>query len=389
MRTELHPTAESLLYSHIGGKPCFVEEVGGLGESVESPARAGANVRVSLFSCWAHDLKGYLWWCNADQEDLRFPPYDYTANERELGLLTTAFEPKPVMREMKAFQEFRRSLPFKRLPPRRTDAVVVVSERESGWKQAFGSFLLAKQAGFDVSFAGAEHALPDAKFYILTSWTRDTSFTHSAWLRLQEKVRGGATLLILKAAETRLTDWPGTAGIMVDYTHLSPAKRTITLKDYPDRPFNCQDKATCRILPAGAEVLATDDAGNAAMTAAPFGKGVMAVVNGPLDLDAIDRGDSFWTRSGNVNPAYVAFRKAAALAGVARKVAKIDEAPALALTEHPAEDGTTVVIAINCNPEPVNARISIDGALSRVWRGNVSKDSIVLPGNDAAVFEVR
>ena len=388
MRTELHPTAESLLYSHISGKPCFVEEVGGLGESVESPDRAGANVRVSLFSCWAHDLKGYLWWCNADQEDLHFPPYDWTANERELGLLATDFSPKPVMREMKAFQDFRRSLPFDRLPPRQTDAVVVVSERESGWKQAFGSFLLAKQAGFDVSFAGAEHELPDSRFYMLTSWTTDTSFTHAAWLRLQEKVRGGATLLIVKAGETRLTDWPGTTGIMVDYTHLSPVTRTITLKDEPSRPFTVRDKATCRIVPRGADVLATDDAGDAAMTCAAFGKGRMVVVNAPLDLDAIERGDSFWAKDGKVNPAYLAFRKAAALAGVKRKVVK-EDAPALAVTEHPAADGSTIVIAINCNPESVKAKIKVDGTVGTVWRGKVSAEEISLPGNDAAVFEVR
>ena len=33
MRTELHPTAESLLYRDLGGKPCFIEEIGNLGRA--------------------------------------------------------------------------------------------------------------------------------------------------------------------------------------------------------------------------------------------------------------------------------------------------------------------------------------------------------------------
>ena len=36
-------------------------------------------MRATLFCAWANDLKGFLWWCNADQEELHFPPYGGTA----------------------------------------------------------------------------------------------------------------------------------------------------------------------------------------------------------------------------------------------------------------------------------------------------------------------
>lgn len=77
MRPTLHPTAESLLYRDIGGKPCFIEEIGGIGTCCNSESRVAAAMRATLFSAWANDLRGFLWWCNADQESLSFPPYDW------------------------------------------------------------------------------------------------------------------------------------------------------------------------------------------------------------------------------------------------------------------------------------------------------------------------
>ena len=388
MRNELHPSAEALLYSGLGGRPCFVEEAGNLGGGVASRERTAANIRCALYSAWANDVRGYLWWCNADQEHLDFPPYDWTANERELGLFDRDGRAKPVLEEMRAFADFLDSLPFHRLPPRRIDATVVVPEREDGWKAAFGTFLLARQAGFDVCFAGAEGELPDSDFYILVSSTGDDAYTHSAWRRLVAKAEAGATLLVVKGASLRLTGLAETAGIEVDWMTKTPSVRRVRLLSEPERPFEVADAGgTCRILAKGAEILAEDaETGDAMMTSHVCGRGRILVVNAPVDVSAIDRTDCF--AGDSLNPAYLVYREAMRIAGVRRVVEKGD-APTVGLTEHAFGDGRTLVVAVNYGPQPVRCPITVAGHVASVYRGRVENDAIDFDGNDVAVFEVR
>ena len=61
----------------------------------------------------------------------------------------------------------------------------------------------------------------------------------------------------------------------------------------------------------------------------------------------------------------------------------------MGLTEHPLADGRTVVVAINYDPTPVACPVKVNGTLGRVWRGEVRADKIVLPPNEAALFEVK
>lgn len=387
MRNELHPSAEALLYSGLGGKPCFIEEIGNLGSGVASLSRTAANVRCALYSAWANDLKGYLWWCNADQQHLDFPPYDWTANERELGLFDSAGKAKPVLRELRDFAQFRRSLPFARLPPRKVDAVVVVPERECAWKAAFGSFLLSRQAGFDVSFAGAERELPDSQFYILSSVTKDDSYTHSAWRRLRNRAREGATLLVMKNAAMRLTGLADCAGVETDWMTQEPSRRCLVLKSHPGRRLDVADGGTCRMLARGASVLATDDVtGEAMMTECAHGKGRIIVVNAPIDRAAVERTDALTGES--LDPLYLVYRDAMKCAKVRRKVEKGD-IPSVGLTEHELGEGRTLIIAINYDPVPVRCPLSFSGEIGHVYRGKIDEGDAQLGGNDAAVFEIR
>ena len=191
MRNALHSSAESMLYADVAGKPCFPEEAGSLGPTVCSYERAARNLRMALFSCWANDLHGYLWWCGFDQSHLDFPPYDWTAIERELGLFRIDRSAKPTAVVMRDFTAFRKSLPFE-LPARRIDAVCVAPEKEKGWVRCFGAFLLSRQAGFDIRFAGAEQPLPESDFYILPSVGGSSEISRKEWLALLDKVSAGA-----------------------------------------------------------------------------------------------------------------------------------------------------------------------------------------------------
>ena len=385
MRTELHPTAESLLYRDIGGKPCFIEEIGNLGTSCTSDARSAAGIRATLFSAWANDLKGLLWWCNSDQEVLDFPPYDNTPNERELGLLRQDFTPKPVMLEMKAFQDFRASLPFAKLPARRPNAVVVVPEKTDGWIPGFGAYLLCRQAGIDPLFAGAEHELPDSQLYILCSSENDTSFTYSAQRRVYAKAKAGATVLVLYSGESRLTHFREHSGVEVDYCTLSPRDRTFTLTRHPNRSMYVWDRTTARLLAREAEVLGKTSDGEPALTKFRCGKGWVMVANGPFDRQTIGRSDVLC--GPGLMSYYLLFREAAEVADL-KTVVKKGDCPYVGVTEHPADGGRTIVVAINFEPREIECPVTMEGSLGAVWRGDVSVKRIRLAANEAAVFEV-
>jgi len=386
MRTALHPTAESLLYRDLGGKPCFIEEVGNLGTAATSDARTAAGMRTTMFSAWANDLKGVLWWCNSDQEGLLFPPYELTANERELGMLRQDLTAKPIMLEMEAFQKFRASLPFAKLPARKTDAVIVVPEKTDGWMPGFGAYLLCRQAGIDPVFAGAERELPEASLYVVCSSETDQSYTFPAQTRIFEKAKAGATVVLFYSAQNRFTFLRQRAGLEVDYCCLSPISRTFALEAAPARTMSVSDEQTCSLIARECEVLAKATDGQPMFTRFAYGKGTVYLVNGPVDRQTVARTDT--VQGEKLMPYYLLLREAAKGVALNRVVTKGD-CPWIGITEHPRADGSTVVIVINFEPRALECPIAVNGTVGSVWRGDVTAQRIRLAANEAAVFEIR
>jgi hypothetical protein len=387
MRIALHPTAESVLYRDLGGKPCFVEEIGNLGTSCVSDERTAAGMRTTMFSAWANDLKGCLWWCNSDQEGLEFPPYMLTPNERELGMLRQDLTAKPVMLEMKAFQEFRESLPFRKLPKASTDAVIVVPEKESGWIPGFGAYCLARQAGLNPMFAGAENGeLPDAPLYIVVSPGNEEGYSYLAQKRFFAKAREGATVLLIYSGSARYTHMREQAGVKIDYCCLSSNERTFELKSAPGRKMTAYDATTSKLLAGDAEVIGKTADGEPVVFKFANGKGTVITCNAPIDRQAIARSDAFTGEK--IHPYYLVLKEAAKIAGVKQVVEKGD-CPYVGITEHPAADGRTIVMAINFEPREMVCSVKINGRVGNVWRGSVNADEIRLAPNEVALFEVR
>ena len=156
-----------------------------MGPGITSEERAAASMRAALFSCWANGIGSYLWWCAFDQDHLDFAPYRWTSVERELGLFTSDGKAKPTAVALRDFRAFLGTLPFRTLPSRRKDAVVVLSETQDEWKKAQGAWLLARRAGIDISYALAEgETLPDAPRRARPAsnalWRRRVPFARSA-----------------------------------------------------------------------------------------------------------------------------------------------------------------------------------------------------------------
>lgn len=383
MRTALHPSAESLLYRDLGGRPCFIEEVGNIGTEYASEERSAAGLRTMLFNAWANDLKGLLWWCNSDQENLDFPPYTLTACERELGLVRDDWTPKPVMLEMKAFQEFRRSLPFRKLPPRVTNCCIIVPEKIPGWEPAFGAYMLARQAGLEPFFAGAENGeIPQAPLYIVVSADCDTGYSYRAQKKWQALAREGATVMVVLGGSSRFTHFREWTGLKVDYGCRAPIRREF---EFAGKEMYVDDTFTTKLLPDGADILAVARDGEPLLSSFARGKGRVVVVNGPVDRQSVIRNDCFTGEE--VCGYYRLFRAAKEIAGIANTVEKGD-CPWVCITEHPQDGGATVVIIVNFEPRPVRCPVTIAGKVGRVWRGSVSAGAIELEANEVAVFEV-
>ena len=79
---------------------------------------AADYIRTAMISSWAHDLRGFVWWCANEQAELTHTPYDWDSVERELGLFRLDGSPKPVADVFTAFSRSMKNFPLEKLPPR-------------------------------------------------------------------------------------------------------------------------------------------------------------------------------------------------------------------------------------------------------------------------------
>ena len=402
-RNALHPASQCLFYSAVSGKPAFPQEVGSLGPRMSPEWMAAAGMRQQMFACWAHGMPAYLWWCAFDQLHLGYPPFTTCAAERELGVLRAdeARTPKPQALALKAFRAFCDALPFDSLPPRRTDAVCLVSEREEFYHQVFGAFLLSKAAGFDIAFVGADsRLLPESDFYILPSGKDWDTYGQQTWEALVTKVRGGATLLVSRGGSSGYSNWLEFAGLEQVTYHKA---RRVSF-ELEGRALSFSDDFTAEQRPVDCEVVARDSDGNVAVSVKRLGKGRLIAVNFALEKCIIEQEAEVVDNSFS-NELWRISAYAAREAGVERLVTRDD--PRVVLTEHtggadcqpaaepPSRAGSprsqapaVLVTALNTRDQPVSCPISVRGRVGRVWNGTFADGILSIGPNDGCVFEV-
>ncbi len=391
IRTILHSTAESRFYADIGGQPCLVEEIGTLGPMVASERIAGDFIRAALFSAWAHDCRGLLWWCAFDFGHLSQAPYDWDAYERELGLLRRNGTPRPALTELGRFGQFIQQLPMRSLPPRHTDAVCILSEGQDQWAIAYSAFVLAKQAGLDIAFQYADQPLKDAPLYLLPGVSGGRILYRRRWLELLERVKAGATLYV-SHEDGMLSPFTEPFGVDVLTRSRRTSPSTITFSALPDRPvFTTRGPIRLRLQPtrADVEVLAREEDGNPVFTRAPYGRGALCFLSVPMERELTHTPGIFHTAGA---PACWQVYRHIAQAIPSSRIAAKDH-PQVGLTEHTLKDGRRALVLINYSPEPVTTRLTLaDGwQISEVWRGawpalHTESAQTTLPPNDACVF---
>jgi endo-1,4-beta-mannosidase len=389
IRPVLHATAESLYYKGIGGKPCFAEELGTMGPMMGSEETAGNFLRGTLFTLWAHDCKGMMWWCAFDQKDLIHAPYDWMQLERELGFIDPEGRPKKMLQEMSKFKKTINKLPFKVLPQRKVDAVCVISHGQEHWPTALGSFILAKQVGMDIEYCYQDQPLPESELYLLPCITGHTVMWRRRMNELLEKVSQGAVLYI---------SWND--GFIADFETITGLKVISRIKRSSGVSLTKADDNTGEVITVGnstyrlnleetrAKSLYREEDGNAAFTEVEYGKGKVYFLTVPVEIHVIKENSSF--TSGNSQPYYKLYEEILKNSTSGKVVKKNN--PYIGVTEHAMDGENNIVVAVNYNTEELSAELSLKEGWSykEGLYGNISvEDNIIkssLKPNEAMIF---
>ncbi|MCC7491612.1 MAG: hypothetical protein IT204_04665 [Fimbriimonadaceae bacterium] len=383
IRTILHSTAESRYYADLGGKPCLCQEIGTLGPMIASEEVAARFIRSCLFSLWANDCHGLLWWCANEQTELRHAPYDWHAVERELGLLRVDGTAKPVLETISAFRAWHGGLPFDRLPAARREAVCILTEGQDPWAVAYSSFILAKQAGFDLVFRDATQPLPDAALYLLPSLSGHAMIPRRQLLALEQRIAAGATLYA--SLDTGLpAGFEPLFGLEPQTRERRREWGEVVLDGLSGAPtLPCRGDFKVRLRPTRATVLGREADGNPVLSVAPYGEGATWFCNLPLERWLTATPGVF--HAPDAPPAWRVYEEFSREARLGRAAACAD--PLVALTEHELGPDERLIVALNQSPQdrPPRLHLAADWALQDVLYGHLGE----LAANDATVLRVR
>jgi len=296
IRTLMHATAESMMYSCIAQRPCLVEEIGTLSHNVCNDSISADFMRVNLFSNWAHGMKGLLWWCAHDQDKLLTPPYNWCMLERELGMTTSDLKPKEYLKELKKFSDWIKTLDFTLEKPT-IDAHILLSHKQDNWGIGYMSFILGKQAGVTLDFVSPNQDIPDGNVYIMPSTCEDKPLYSEKYELLKEKVKNGATLYISNenAFFTQFEQFIGNSVLENENVNVSGEfilnGEKIEYKHY--KHF--------KLRTTTAKVLAVDNKGDPILTVNNYGKGKVYYLAYPIEKMLCEKNRAF---DGNAHKLY-------------------------------------------------------------------------------------
>ena len=327
-----HSTAETLMYRGIGKKPAFVEEIGSFGNGYIADERGEKYLYTVLYSALVHGFGSVLWWCGFSFGRCSGQyPYRWIAMERSLGAWNSDRSEAGPARAMKQFNAELQKMPFGVLPPREVDAVVVITSLKDMWKTAYGSFILSKEAGFEIEYCNIDtiDELPQSNFYIVPSISGyEVMDLHKYELLLQAAEKGAA--VVVSADNGMLEPFEEFFGCTVEYSAERQEKLEFTV-DGKRYSFNAA--FTRRIKVTDAEVVAELNDGTPLITCRKYGKGKLIYVNAALENEALTPDNNY----------YCIYRKLAELAGVSTP----EKSPAVGITRHILEDGKEVKFFIN------------------------------------------
>ncbi len=375
MRGTILPTAQNEFYSGISGKPCMIQEQGTFSSLVGNPEMSAQFMRANLLSAWANNFKGYLWWCGMEHLLLNNPPYTWSMMERELGILYLDKTPKPVGREMRKLSDALSKIP---MPTKKDVDAICVLPRGEKFASAAGSYILAKQAGFNVKIQNCETNIDDADAYILpciegwqVTYKRTTDF-------LLNKVKEDGAKLLVTYDGGHFTEFEKNFGIISYGVKKKSGNHTAT---FPFGKLNYTADSDVVLKATEAEVLATNEEGNIVLSKHKLGKGTIYFLNMALERMVFNQPNGFTPEE--TDDYYKIYR----LFGedLVDKYIVQTEIPYFAITQSINDDGSYTVTAINHSDIDREFVHTIkDGWKTEVLYGNLD----TLPACDAVIMKV-
>ena len=356
IRSVFQATVETLLYSDISRKPGAVEEIGTFSPSYCAEKEKAEFIRNAMFNAWAHGAEYFLWWCAFDQSNLPFPPYEWSAWERELGFFTADMREKPVAEVFRRFREFLDGLPSRKLPPFRRDAICLLPMEQDFdhiLSNAWSAFVLAKQSGFDIRFQYGRENPQDAELYLLPGLRGASGLYRTQIHALLEKVKNGATLY-LSLDDGSLSPFTEVFGVESGGREARTAPARVR---FQNGLYEIQSPFRLILRTLNAEVLATEENGNPVFTRARFGKGEIYFLSLPLECSLAEKPGAFHLKT---ETPWRNFYRAFSQKILSKRLLRIDD-PLLTLTEHPdpSDPDRCRCVAVNNSPTPVDPEFRI------------------------------
>ncbi|MBO5270441.1 MAG: hypothetical protein J6B77_06625 [Clostridia bacterium] len=379
MRPILDGIVRAKISEGVSGIPAFIQEVGAIGYLVCSEATEAMFYRALLWSAYAHDCGGVMWWCAFDQGMQTYAPYDWNNIGSQYGFFRADGSAKPVAEENVTFRNRIAVLPFASLPPAVIDGVCVIPRMEgkSMLPVLRNVFCLAKQANLDLSFSYFDAPLPDAPLYILPDMEGTRAISRHRLMPLLEKVKAGATLYIsIGSGFFRMI--PELTGCAFAYRE-SGGTEIVAVGDRKMRVKS--DFRYCPECTGGAEVLATAEDGRGVLFRHAYGEGYICFATLSVEKSLTEDGRAM--REG----ACAAWYRAAMKTVKSAKILDGDH-PSVRFTEHIASGTRRYAIAINYSDRAVSTSVSIspEWEIATAYGAELDGKLLALPPCDAAVL---
>ena len=381
MRPILYSSALCKMYSDIGKLPVFLQETGSIGYTNCSKNSEAMFFRALALSSFVYNCFGVMWWCAFDQGCMDYPPYDWNTIGSDYGLFTYDRKPKPLAFEYKKLAEwFEKGTPELLSKPE-NDAVCILS-RNVAFPAALANttFCLALQANLNISFAHATSELCDLPIYIFPSIDRNHSIHKRHLDKLLKKVENGACLY-LSIGEGLFRGLPELTGMTIAYREkvtkpevITMGKTKLTLKaDYKFAVEACD-----------AEVLATGEDGRPVYVKHKYGNGYIYFSTVPIEKCLIENSKAFNSNNGDN---YSVWYKPLYDLVKSNHAVNIDS-KVLRVTEHPINENSRTVVAINYSYDEINAALDVKQGwkVSEVSYGKCNGKEITVPPCDAVIL---
>ena len=397
------------------GSPVVLEEFGVTSDFV-SDANACHYYRQSLHNSLLAGATGWIAWNNTDYDDLlNQPPYLHHAFEMHFGLTDRTGAPKPQFAELKAFSEVLEQVDFGRCHRAPSDTALVVTsyfdtlypftrpeDRSTAQTTLRQAWVSARLADAPPALTRESDGLAEgARLYLVPSVKQLLAPT---WYALEQRARDGATVYVSYSAgshDEQRGPWYAHLNELFGVRHQLEYGLVNPIEDDEivltlTRPFGGLDEGarlTFRaagdasgrvflpVVPAGAQVLATDAHGRPALLQREVGAGSVVFSTYPLEQMAAG--------TPRVNPEATStlYGALAAHAGVRRPVTVDDAAVSVDRLEH--EDGRSFVWLVSQSGEEraVKPALPLGGALFELDGSALT--SLTLPPYGVRVLEWR